>query len=78
MATLAARLADVQIEDFKAFRPPPGHFGRRDSKILLPQDNALVFQRNFAAYNLAALLADRLDSAQHHERRRSRKAHRHE
>ena len=50
---LAARLADVQIEDFKALNPSarrPVILAAGTPQILLPWDNALVFQRNFAAY----------------------------
>ena len=50
---LAARLADVQIEDFKALNPSarrPVILAAGTPHILLPWDNALVFQRNFAAY----------------------------
>ncbi|MEC5211536.1 membrane-bound lytic murein transglycosylase D [Polaromonas sp. CG_9.5] len=51
---LAARLADVQIEDFKALNPSarrPVILAAGTPQILLPWDNALVFQRNFAAYS---------------------------
>ena len=50
---LAARLADVQIEDFKALNPSarrPVILAAGTPHILLPWDNALVFQRNFDAY----------------------------
>jgi len=50
---LAARLADVQIEDFKALNPAarrPVILAAGTPQILLPWDNALVFQRNFDAY----------------------------
>ncbi|MEO6321753.1 MAG: transglycosylase SLT domain-containing protein [Polaromonas sp.] len=50
---LAARLADVQIEDFKALNPSarrPVILAAGTPHILLPWDNALVFQRNFNAY----------------------------
>lgn len=50
---LAARLADVQIEDFKALNPSarrPVILAAGTPHILLPWDNALVFQRNFSAY----------------------------
>jgi membrane-bound lytic murein transglycosylase D len=50
---LAARLADVQIEDFKALNPSahrPVILAAGTPQILLPWDNALVFQRNFDAY----------------------------
>jgi membrane-bound lytic murein transglycosylase D len=51
---LAARLADVQIEDFKALNPSahrPVIIAAGTPQILLPWDNALVFQRNFEAHN---------------------------
>jgi membrane-bound lytic murein transglycosylase D len=50
---LAAQLADVQIEDFKALNPSarrPVILAAGTPQILLPWDNALVFQRNFDAY----------------------------
>jgi len=50
---LAAKLADVKIEDFKALNPSGRHpviFAAGTPQILLPWDNALVFQRNFNAY----------------------------
>jgi len=52
--TLAARLADVKLEDFKALNPSahrPVIIAAGTPHILLPWDNALVFQRNFDAYN---------------------------
>ena len=51
---LAARLADVKIEDFKALNPSahrPVILAAGTPQILLPWDNALVFQRNFDAYS---------------------------
>jgi membrane-bound lytic murein transglycosylase D len=51
---LAARLADVTIEDFKALNPSmnrPVILAAGTPQILLPWDNATVFQRNFDAYN---------------------------
>ena len=51
---LAARLADVRIEDFKALNPSahrPVIIASGTPQILLPWDNALVFQRNFEAYS---------------------------
>ena len=51
---LAARLADVRIEDFKALNPSahrPVIIASGTPQILLPWDNALVFQRNFDAHN---------------------------
>lgn len=50
---LAARLADVEIEVFKALNPSarrPVILASGTPQILLPWDNALVFQRNFNAY----------------------------
>ncbi len=52
--TLAARLADVKLEDFKALNPSahrPVIIAAGTPHILLPWDNAIVFQRNFDAYN---------------------------
>ena len=51
---LAARLADVKLEDFKALNPSahrPVILAAGTRQILLPWDNALVFQRNFDAYS---------------------------
>ncbi len=51
---LAAKLADVRIEDFKALNPSahrPVIIASGTPQILLPWDNALVFQRNFDAYS---------------------------
>ncbi|WP_341904755.1 transglycosylase SLT domain-containing protein [Polaromonas sp. YR568] len=51
---LAARLADVRIEDFKALNPSahrPIIIASGTPHILLPWDNAKVFQRNFEAYD---------------------------
>lgn len=51
---LAAKLADVRIEDFRALNPA-GHkpvlLAAGTPQILLPWDNAAVFQRNFEAYS---------------------------
>ena len=50
---LAAKLADVQISDFKALNPSahrPVILAAGTPLILLPWDNAKVFQRNFEAY----------------------------
>ena len=47
---LAARLADVKIDDFKALNPSanrPVIIASGTPEILLPWDNAVVFQRNF-------------------------------
>ncbi len=52
---LAARLADVKVEDFRALNPSargPVIFAAGTPHILLPWDNATVFQRNFEAYSL--------------------------
>jgi membrane-bound lytic murein transglycosylase D len=51
---LAARLADVRIEDFKALNPSAHRLviiASGTPQILLPWDNALVFQRNFDAHS---------------------------
>jgi membrane-bound lytic murein transglycosylase D len=51
--SLAARLADVKLEDFKALNPSahrPVILAAGTPQILLPWDNATVFQRNFEAY----------------------------
>lgn len=51
---LAAKLADVRIEDFRALNPSmhrPVILAAGTPQILLPWDNATVFQRNFQAYN---------------------------
>ena len=51
---LAAKLADVHIEDFKALNPSahrPVIIASGTPQILLPWNNATVFQRNFDAYN---------------------------
>jgi len=51
---LAARLADVRIEDFKALNPSasrPVILAAGTPTILLPWDNARVFQRNFEAHS---------------------------
>lgn len=50
---LAARLADVPVEDFKALNPQlnrPVILAAGTPQILLPWDNATVFKRNFEAY----------------------------
>ncbi len=50
---LAAKLADVRIEDFRALNPAahkPVILAAGTPQILLPWDNAAVFQRNFEAY----------------------------
>ena len=51
---LAAKLADVKIEDFRALNPSahrPVIIAAGTPQILLPWDNATVFQRNFEAYS---------------------------
>ncbi len=50
---LAARLADVSVEDFKALNPSmsrPVILAAGTPQILLPWDNATVFKRNFEAH----------------------------
>ncbi len=51
---LAAKLADMQLSDFRALNPA-GHkpviLAAGTPQILLPWDNAAVFQRNFDAYS---------------------------
>lgn len=51
--TLAAKLADVQLSDFKALNPSlnkPVILAAGTPQILLPWDNAQVFERNLLAY----------------------------
>jgi membrane-bound lytic murein transglycosylase D len=51
---LAARLADVQLDDFRALNPQlsrPVILAAGTPQILLPWDNATVFKRNFEAYD---------------------------
>jgi len=51
---LAAQLADVPLDDFKALNPSinrPLILARGSPQILLPWDNATIFERNFEAYN---------------------------
>jgi membrane-bound lytic murein transglycosylase D len=51
---LAARLADVPVDDFKALNPQlnrPVILAAGTPQILLPWDNATVFKRNFDAYS---------------------------
>ena len=55
---LAARLAEVQLEDFKALNPSanrPVILAAGTPQILLPWDNATVFQTNLHAYTGAQL-----------------------
>lgn len=50
---LAAKLADVELDDFKALNPSahrPVILAAGTPLILLPWDNAKIFQRNFEAY----------------------------
>jgi membrane-bound lytic murein transglycosylase D len=50
---LAARLADVKLEDFKALNPQlnrPVILAAGTPNILLPWDNAVVFKRNYDGY----------------------------
>jgi membrane-bound lytic murein transglycosylase D len=54
---LAAKLADVRIDDFRALNPAahkPVLIAAGTPQILLPWDNAAVFQRNFDAYAKAS------------------------
>ncbi|MBU2409006.1 MAG: transglycosylase SLT domain-containing protein [Gammaproteobacteria bacterium] len=51
--SLAAKLADVSIEDFRALNPSahkPVLLAAGTPEILLPWDNAAVFKRNFEAH----------------------------
>ena len=51
---LAAKLADVSLEDFKALNPSmkrPVVLAAGNPQILLPWDNAKIFERNFEAYS---------------------------
>jgi membrane-bound lytic murein transglycosylase D len=51
---LAARLADVKLDDFKALNPSlnrPVILAAGTPQILLPWDNATVFKRNYEAHN---------------------------
>jgi membrane-bound lytic murein transglycosylase D len=51
---LAAKLADVRIEDFRALNPAahkPVLLAAGTPQLLLPWDNAAVFQRNFEAFS---------------------------
>jgi membrane-bound lytic murein transglycosylase D len=50
---LAAKLADVRLDDFRALNPAahkPVLLAAGTPQLLLPWDNAAVFQRNFEAY----------------------------
>jgi membrane-bound lytic murein transglycosylase D len=51
---LAAKLADIKVEDFRALNPSahkPVLLAAGTPEILLPWNNATVFQRNFEAYS---------------------------
>jgi membrane-bound lytic murein transglycosylase D len=51
---LAAKLADIRLDDFRALNPAahkPVLLAAGTPQILLPWDNAAVFQRNFDAYS---------------------------
>ena len=55
---LAAQLADVRVEDFRALNPSakgPVILAAGTPQILLPWDNATVFQRNFEGYTQVRL-----------------------
>ena len=55
---LAAKLADVKLDDFKALNPAahrPVIMAAGTPQLLLPWDNAEVFQRNFSAYTQGQL-----------------------
>ncbi len=55
---LAARLADIRLEDFKALNPSanrPIILAAGTGKILLPWDNAEVFKRNLEAHSAGRL-----------------------
>ena len=55
---LAAQLAEVSVEDFKALNPSihrPVIMAAGTPQILLPWDNAAIFERNLATYNGARL-----------------------
>ena len=52
---LAAQLANVKLDDFKALNPSarrPVILAAGTAQILLPWDNAKVFERNFEAYTV--------------------------
>ena len=55
---LAAKLADVKLDDFKALNPAahrPVIIASGTPQLLLPWENAEVFQRNFQAYSQGQL-----------------------
>ena len=70
------------VDDFKALNPQlnrPVILAAGTPQILLPWDNATVFQRNFDAYTAGPVRQlDGLERARHHERGRSRAPRRHE
>lgn len=52
--TLAAKLAEIELDDFKALNPSatrPVLLAAGTSQILLPWDNAEIFQKNFETYS---------------------------
>ncbi|MBS0344652.1 MAG: LysM peptidoglycan-binding domain-containing protein, partial [Proteobacteria bacterium] len=52
--SLVAKMADVRVEDFRALNPAahkPVLLASTTTDILLPWDNAAVFERNFQAYS---------------------------
>ena len=56
--SVAAKLADIPLEDFKALNPSahrPVLLAAGSPNILLPWDNAEVFQRNYEASTLARM-----------------------
>ena len=56
--TVAAKLADIPVEDFKALNPSahrPVLLAAGSPNILLPWDNAEVFQRNYEASTLGRM-----------------------
>jgi membrane-bound lytic murein transglycosylase D len=51
---LAAKLAEIKVDDFKSLNPSankPVIFAAGTSRILLPWDNAGIFERNLAIHN---------------------------
>ena len=55
---VAAKLAEVRLEDFKALNPShrkPVIFATGTPQVLLPWDNAALFQKNLKAYDPAKL-----------------------
>jgi membrane-bound lytic murein transglycosylase D len=77
----AARLADVQLDDFKALNPqlkPAVILAAGTPQILLPWDNATVFKRNFEAYDQGKFATWTPGARHHHDGQRSGPARRHE